>query len=113
MDTIDTKPMPRKTVAIFVFVLLACALTSAHGVSEKIHPWVLKHTENDQACEFFVVLREQADLSPARSLSTKRDRGRFVYRALFDTAQQTQAPLRQWLDLRNIPYQSFHIVNAL
>ena len=35
------------------------------AVANKIAPWVMEHTANGQAAEFFVVLADQADLSPA------------------------------------------------
>src|SRR6478672_9152857 len=46
--------------------------------ANKIAPWVMEHTANGQASEFFVVLANQADLSPAASLPTKAEKGRFV-----------------------------------
>src|SRR5262249_6925442 len=35
------------------------------SVAQKIAPWVTEHTANGQQAEFFVVLADQADLSPA------------------------------------------------
>ena len=37
----------------------------------KIAPWVTEHTANGQQAEFFVVLADQADLSPAAALRHK------------------------------------------
>src|SRR4029077_3597273 len=36
----------------------------------KIAPWVMEHTANGQRAEFFVLLADQADLSPAANLPT-------------------------------------------
>ena len=36
---------------------------------QKIAPWVIEHTANGQQAEFFVVLADQADLSPAASFA--------------------------------------------
>jgi hypothetical protein len=80
---------------------------------QKIAPWVVEHTANGQQTEFFVVLADQADLSPAVNLPTKTEKGRFVYQTLLSTAQTTQAPILQWLRERNIEHQSFYIVNAI
>src|SRR4029077_6913586 len=80
---------------------------------QKIAPWVMEHTANGQQAEFFVVLTDQADLSPSANLPTKTEKGRFVYQTLLQTAQTTQGPLVQWLRERKIENQSFYIVNAI
>ena len=79
----------------------------------KIAPWVMEHTANGQQAEFFVLLADQADLSPAANLPTKTEKGRFVYQALLEKAQSTQEPILQWLRDRHIENQSFYIVNAI
>jgi serine protease AprX len=80
---------------------------------QKIAPWVMEHTANGQQAQFFVVLAEQADLSPAANLQTKTEKGRFVYQTLLDKAQTTQRPILQLLRDGNIEHQSFFIVNAI
>src|SRR6267378_8030314 len=60
---------------------------------QKIAPWVMEQTANGQHAEFFVVLADQADLSPAANLPTKTEKGRFVYQTLLDKAQTTQEPI--------------------
>ena len=80
---------------------------------QKIAPWVMEHTANGQHAEFFVVLADQADLSPAANLPTKTEKGRFVYQTLLDKAQTTQGPILQLLQDRNIEHQSFYLVNAI
>ena len=79
----------------------------------KIAPWVMEHTANGQQAQFFVVLADQADLSPAANLLTKTEKGRFVYQTLLDKAQSTQGPILQLLRDRNIEHQSFYIANAI
>ena len=73
----------------------------------------MEHTANGQQTEFFVVLADQADLSPAANLPTKAEKGRFVYQTLLEKAHTTQEPILQWLRERNIEHQSFYIVNAI
>ena len=53
----------------------------------KIAPWVLEHTANGQRAEFIVVLTDQADLSGAAALTTKMEKGRYVYEALREQEQ--------------------------
>jgi serine protease AprX len=83
------------------------------AVAQKIAPWVMEHTANGQQAEFFVLLADQADLTPAANLPTKTEKGRFVYQTLLEKAQSMQGPMLQWLRERNIENQSFYIVNAI
>jgi subtilisin family serine protease len=83
------------------------------AATNKIAPWVMEHTANGQEAEFFVVLADQANLSPAESLPTKAEKGRFVYQTLQSKAQTTQDSILQWLRDRAIEHRSFYIVNAI
>ena len=83
------------------------------AAANKVAPWVMEHTANGQEAEFFVVLADQADLSPAANFQTKAEKGRYVYDTLLSKAQTTQAPVLQWLRERSIEHQSFYIVNAI
>ena len=105
-------------------VALVAALASSDAVGQrvggnginivnKIAPWVIDHTAYGQQAEFFVVLADQADLSPAANLPTKTEKGRFVYQTLRDKALRTQGPILEWLHEHNIEHQSFYIVNAI
>src|SRR5437016_1634213 len=96
-------------------VQLSPAHASSDGlaVAGKIAPWVMEHTANGQQAEFFVLLADQADLSPAANLPTKTEKGRFVHQTLLEKAQSTQGPILQWLRDRHIENQSFYIVNAI
>src|SRR5438477_6090674 len=86
---------------------------SGFAAATKIAPWVMEHTGNGQQAEFFVVLADQADLSPAAHLATKTAKSRFVFETLRNKAKTSQAPILQWLRERNIEHQSFYIVNAV
>ena len=63
----------------------------------KIAPWVFEHTANGQRAEFIIVLTDQADLSGAAALTTKMEKGRYVYDALRNKSWATQTPILQWL----------------
>ena len=81
--------------------------------STKIAPWVIERTANGENAEFFIVLADQADLSGAAALTTKTEKGRYVYDALRNKSQATQGPVLQWLRERGIEHRSFYIVNAI
>jgi subtilisin family serine protease len=88
-------------------------VSSPPTAEEKIAPWVMEHTANGQQAEFFVVLADQADLSPSTALQNKDQKGRFVYNALLNKSQTTQGPILQCLRERGIEHRSFYIVNAI
>ena len=86
---------------------------SVVAATKKIAPWVVDHTVNGQQAEFMVVLVDQADLRLTAALSTKTEKGRFVYDTLRNKSLTTQGPILQWLRERGIEYRSFYIVNAI
>jgi hypothetical protein len=61
---------------------------------------------------FWVVLRQQANLTPAHSMRPA-PRGRYVYDTLTATADRTQQSLKQDLAHHHVPYKSFWILNAI
>src|SRR6266403_3912907 len=102
-------------VAALVALVAALASSDAVGqrvggnavnIANKIAPWVVEHTAYGQQAEFFVVLADRADLTPAANLPTKTEKGRFVYRTLLEKARTTQGPILQWLHERKIEHQS-------
>jgi len=101
-------------------LLLALALVAGQARAEaparpedKIAPWVMENTAAGGTAEFIVVLAPQADLGPARALTTKAAKGRFVRDALWNTAQATQGPLLAELRARSVEHRAFYIVNAV
>ena len=87
--------------------------TPVSGAEDKIAPRVMTDTTEGRVTEALVVLREQADLSPAATMRTKLEKGRFVVNTLREVAARTQSPLKRFLEQRGIPYQSFYIANMI
>ena len=79
----------------------------------KVAPWVVEHTQDGRQAEFLIVLKDQADLSGAALLKTKREKGQFVYNALWKKANETQGALLSWLESGNIEHRSYYIVNMI
>lgn len=61
----------------------------------------------------FVILRDQADLSQAVSITDVSARRQAVYDLLRETADQSQQPLRNALDQWGIDYTPYYLVNAM
>ncbi len=78
----------------------------------KVAPAVLSSAASGQT-EFFVSVREKADLSGAAGLRTKGEKGRYVFEKLTETAKRSQAPLLATLNSLRVPYESFWIVNIV
>jgi len=83
------------------------------GSLEKIDGWVIEQTALKGKAEFLVILSDQADLSAADRLRTKEEKGWYVYRTLFDKAEQTQKPIIAWLKSKGVEYRPFYIVNMI
>ena len=87
--------------------------SSSIDFGSKIASRVMSETANGGSTEALVVLKAQADLSPAENLPTKEMKGRFVYNALRSVANSTQGPILTLLQQRGVPYQAFWIVNMI
>lgn len=112
MRTAGSRGMRWLQVCLAAGVMLAGSAEAQLGI-EKIHPWVIENTRAGVQAEYFVVLEQQASLAAAAQFKGKINKGEFVYRTLYDTAQKTQKPIRDLLDAQSVEYQSFYLVNAI
>lgn len=62
---------------------------------------------------FFVVMREQADLSDAASIEDAAQRREAVYKLLVDQARSSQAEIRALLDSQRMVYTPYYLVNGI
>ncbi len=90
----------------------AASPASATPWQAKVDPWVLQTAAAGQT-EFLVYLTTQADLSAAKALPTKLEKGRYVYQALTSTAERTQGALIATLNSLGVEYRSYWIANML
>ncbi|HOW98169.1 MAG TPA: S8 family serine peptidase [Kiritimatiellia bacterium] len=106
--------MKRLLHSSLLFALLA-GHPAAGEWQDKVDPRVLQSVDGsgDAQTEFLVFLQERADLSGADALRTKDEKGRFVYRALTQTAARTQPALRARLQTLGAIQQAFWIDNML
>jgi subtilisin family serine protease len=86
---------------------------SSDQVQGKIELLVLQEIETQGNTDFFIWLREKADLKPAAQIETKLEKGRFVFNALYTTAEQTQQETRSFLDRVGVSYRAFYIANKI
>lgn len=109
----------RTVLSILLLLAVAAPMASARpsiGAQElqgKVSVKLLQELAANGTALFFVVMAEQADLSPAANLPTKQAKGEFVYQALKSTAERTQADLLALLTARGIPFKSYFISNMV
>ncbi len=77
-----------------------------------IEPELQAVLQSQGQANLFVMFREQANLSAAYGMPWEQ-RGQFVYEALQQTAERSQAKVRADLDAQRIPYQWFAINNSI
>jgi serine protease AprX len=99
-------------LTIFSFLLMGVVPFSTTLWRDKVSPWVLE-TASLGETEFLVYLSAQADLSAASALSTKLEKGEYVYKTLTSTAQSTQKSLLAQLDSQGVAYRPYWIANMV
>src|ERR1043165_2469140 len=95
--------------AILLLVAVVCSSPRlpAADPQGKIDLQVWDGTQNGNQTSYWVILAQQADLTPAFGINGWKDRGRFVFdelRSVADASQKTSVELLQRLGLQ---YQSF------
>src|SRR5688572_30389854 len=98
------------------FLTVAALALAAHPVAaadanrlERI----FEGKEPGEPASFLVVLRDQADLSGAETITDRNERRRFVFEALQATADATQADLRRGLAGAGVRFRPFYMVNMI
>jgi subtilisin family serine protease len=79
---------------------------------EKVVPSLLEPAPSEQR-EFFLYLREQADLACAADLQSRAEKGSLVVNALREVASRTQPPVLAALAADGLRGESYWIVNAI
>lgn len=99
------------------FILVMSFMTLA--VAGQSQSWQSKISESlwskqqEPSIEFFVYLKNQANLEAAKLIKNKNEKGNFVYDKLYQTAIESQAELVEILEGDQIFYQSFWVVNGI
>ena len=96
-------------------ILLAGAVAPVSAVpwKDKVDPWVLHTASAGRYRVPGIPLTTQADLSQANALSTKLEKGTYVYQTLASFAERTQSPLITELDKLGVEYRPYWIANMI
>ncbi|SEO49643.1 S8 family serine peptidase [Actinacidiphila rubida] len=104
------------TVALASAVLLNGPLPSAaadSAPSPKIDSSLLGAVQDGGEASFFVVLKDQADLSGARGKTSHAAKATAAYDQLRTTAENGQRSLKSFLDKKKVGHRDFWIANAV
>lgn len=110
----------KKFTLFFVFILTVMIVSQTHSQPDrpalqwrhKVAPQLLALPHGKQT-DFFLVMAEQADLSPADRLPTKAEKGAFVYETLTSHALASQADIVDELGLLGVPYRPYWVSNSI
>ncbi len=115
--------MKRKTLPLIALVVLLTLISSAITMAapaapvadwqSKVDPWVLNTARAEGQTEFLVFLADQADVSAADALSTKLEKGTYVYETLSRKAAETQGPVLDALNASGAEYRSYWVANMI
>ncbi len=100
------------------FLLLATiffifsAFTDDYSWQNKVEKTLLSTPTSTEKIEFMVLLKQQADVSAAKLLTTKEEKGQYVFSTLKSTARRTQQTIIDLLDTKNVIYKNFYLVNS-
>lgn len=110
--------MIKKLVFKFVFIctialFISWALPNNDTWQEKVNPNLLQKAKTQAQVEFLVEMKEQADVSRAKTFKTKIERATHVFSTLKEIATKSQAPVIDVLKNENAEYKSFYVINAI
>ncbi len=98
---------------VLIVVLSAWLLPDDDNWKTRIDAGLLERASAGGTVECLVVLQEQADVSGAKALRTKSEKGAYVHERLRAVAARTQGPLLRIIRDAGAPVQRFYIVNAV
>ena len=113
--------MKRKALSLITLLVLLVIASSSLALAAqeapdawraKVDPWVLD-TASEGETEFIVFLSQQANVSGAEALTSKVEKGRFVFEALTQTADATQGPVLKALQAVAVEYRPYWITNMI
>jgi N-acetylneuraminic acid mutarotase len=104
-------------LALLVFAAVAASSSigpaSAVNSLDKVDAKVVQQIAANGETTFWAELTQKADLSGAKAINSRAQRGEFVLDRLQSVANQSQAGLRDLLSARGVKFQPFYIVNAI
>jgi subtilisin family serine protease len=79
----------------------------------KVDDWVLERADGIGGVEYIVFLAAQADLSAARLLPSKAEKGQYVFDTLTAQARATQGPILDQLAELGVEHRAYWVANMI
>ncbi len=105
--------MIKKYLCWFIWVILSSTGYYAQPFSDKVDANIYLSLEHHSEVEVILLLNDQADLSQASRLTTKTQKGTYVFQTLQMHAKRTQGNLKALLNSWKIEYDPLFIANAI
>ncbi len=104
--------------SLLFLLLLGCFCQPAFSQNpdwrSKIDPKLWDYAQKpDSVVEFFIIMQKKADVSAAKQMRKKEEKGRYVFETLSAFAEKDQRTVRDVLQNKNVPLHSFWIINAV
>ncbi len=99
-------------ILLFISESWLLPAASSGNWEAKVDPQVLSAASSGST-EFLVILKSQADLTAAENLTSKSEKGYFVYETLTSLAAASQRQIQTELDFFGVKYKPFWIINML
>jgi hypothetical protein len=107
---------PLKVVYFLISLICLSGMVDAGEPVSRISfidPDLVSAMNRGDSVSFFIEFRDQADTFGAKLVSTKEEKGRYVYTILTEHARRTQADLIRLLETEKVHYKSFWISNVI
>ncbi|OIJ68428.1 S8 family serine peptidase [Streptomyces mangrovisoli] len=104
------------SAAVTAAVLLTSPLPAAaagNDTSPKVDTALQKAVQDGGEASFFVVLKDQADLSGAKKKKSHAAKAKAAYKALRETATDSQTSIDSFLDKKKVGHQDYWIADAV
>jgi subtilisin family serine protease len=102
-----------KIIFLVICILCSFAFTEEPNWKSKVDKELLINIKPSDKIEFIVLMKEQADVSAAKLLKTKEEKGQYVFTKLKATAARTQQPIIDLLNESDVIFKNFYLVNSI
>ena len=93
--------------------LIIMSWTNQEDWRSKVDAEILATIESGATVDFLIYMNEQSDISDAKLLQTKNEKGQYVYMRLRELARASQAEIIAELDAQQAEYRAYWVINAL
>ena len=102
-----------KFIAGSIFLFISISLFGQSNLIDKIDPLLLHQLEHEAIAPCIIIMKEQADVSPAKTLLNKKEKGKYVYKQLKQLARSSQQEVISILQTKGLEYKPFYIINGI